>query len=47
MGTHEELLSTSELYNEILGSQIYAEQSIVAGSTRDLEDYGSPSRDRE
>jgi ATP-binding cassette subfamily B multidrug efflux pump len=47
MGTHEELLSTSELYNEILGSQIYAEQPIVAGSTRDLEDNGSPSRDRE
>ena len=47
MGTHEELLSTSELYNEILGSQIYAEQSIVAGGTRDLKDYGSPSRDRE
>src|SRR5215203_5814421 len=47
MGTHEELLSTSELYNEILGSQIYAEQPIVAGSTQDLEDNGSPSRDRE
>jgi ATP-binding cassette subfamily B multidrug efflux pump len=47
MGTHEELLSTSELYNEILGSQIYAEQPIVAGSTRDLEDNDSPSRDRE
>ena len=47
MGTHEELLSTSELYNEILGSQIYAEQPIVAGSTRDLENNGSPSRDRE
>ena len=47
MGTHEELLSTSELYNEILGSQIYAEQPIVAGKTRDLEDNGSPSRDRE
>src|SRR5215218_6554290 len=47
MGTHEELLSTSELYNEILGSQIYAEQPIVAGKTRDLEDNGSPSRERE
>jgi ATP-binding cassette, subfamily B, multidrug efflux pump len=47
MGTHEELLSTSELYNEILGSQIYAEQPIVAGGTRDLEDNGSRSRDRE
>jgi ATP-binding cassette, subfamily B, multidrug efflux pump len=47
MGTHEELLSTSELYNEILGSQIYAEQPIVAGGTQDLEDNGSPSKDRE
>jgi ATP-binding cassette subfamily B protein len=32
MGTHEELLSTSELYNEILGSQVLAEP-VAAGET--------------
>jgi ATP-binding cassette, subfamily B, multidrug efflux pump len=31
-GTHEELLRNSELYNEILGSQILTRETIVAGS---------------
>jgi ATP-binding cassette subfamily B protein len=47
MGTHEELRSTSELYNEILNSQIYAAEPFVAGGTRGLEDHGSSSKDRE
>lgn len=31
MGTHEELRSTSELYNEILGSQL-VDVTVAAGS---------------
>jgi ATP-binding cassette subfamily B protein len=41
MGTHDELLSTSELYNEILGSQILTEP-VAAGGTLEL-----PSADGE
>jgi ATP-binding cassette subfamily B multidrug efflux pump len=41
MGTHDELLSTSELYNEILGSQILTEP-LAAGGTLEL-----PSADGE
>ena len=40
MGTHEELLRDSELYNEILGSQLEAEP-ISAGGIRG----GEPSPD--
>ena len=32
MGTHEELRNTSELYNEILGSQLVDEPVTAAGS---------------
>jgi ATP-binding cassette subfamily B protein len=32
MGTHEELRGTSELYNEILGSQLVDEPVPTAGS---------------
>jgi ATP-binding cassette subfamily B protein len=35
MGTHEELLRDSELYNEILGSQLEAEPISVGGIRRD------------
>ena len=35
MGTHDELLSTSELYNEILGSQILTEP-VAAGGAPEL-----------
>ncbi len=42
-GTHEKLLRDSELYNEILGSQIYAEESIAAGGSRNIEDEDSPN----
>jgi ATP-binding cassette subfamily B protein len=45
MGTHEELLSTSELYNEILGSQVLKEP-VVAGA-RSGEDKASPNGGRE
>jgi len=45
MGTHEELLSTSELYNEILGSQVLKEP--VAAGARSGEDEPSPNRGRE
>ena len=45
MGTHEELLSTSELYNEILGSQVLKEP-VVAGA-RSGEDEASPNGGRE
>jgi ATP-binding cassette subfamily B multidrug efflux pump len=41
MGTHEELLRDSELYNEILGSQLEAEP-ITAGGIRGGEDEPSP-----
>jgi ATP-binding cassette subfamily B multidrug efflux pump len=41
MGTHDELLSTSELYNEILGSQILTEP-VAAGGAPEL-----PSADGE
>jgi ATP-binding cassette subfamily B multidrug efflux pump len=41
IGTHDELLSTSELYNEILGSQILTEP-LAAGGTLEL-----PSADGE
>jgi ATP-binding cassette, subfamily B, multidrug efflux pump len=43
-GTHEELLCDSALYNEILGSQIYAEESIAASGSRNIEDEASPNR---
>jgi ATP-binding cassette subfamily B protein len=33
MGTHDELLSTSELYNEILGSQVLT-QPVTAGDAQ-------------
>jgi ATP-binding cassette subfamily B multidrug efflux pump len=42
-GTHEELLRDSELYNEILGSQIYAEEPIAASGSRNIEDEASPN----
>ena len=45
MGTHEELLSTSELYNEILGSQVLKEP--VAAGARSGEDEASPKLGRE
>jgi ATP-binding cassette subfamily B protein len=32
MGTHEELLRDSELYNEILGSQVLAEPLTTGGT---------------
>jgi ATP-binding cassette subfamily B protein len=45
MGTHEELLSTSELYNEILGSQVLTEP--VGAGARSGEDEASPNGGRE
>jgi ATP-binding cassette subfamily B protein len=42
-GTHEELLRDSELYNEILGSQIYAEEPIAASGSQNIEDEASPN----
>ncbi|HLL57276.1 MAG TPA: hypothetical protein VK359_05070, partial [Rubrobacteraceae bacterium] len=33
-GTHEELLSESELYNEILGSQLIAENTAATNEDR-------------
>jgi ATP-binding cassette, subfamily B, multidrug efflux pump len=47
MGTHEELLRDSELYNEILGSQIYAEEPIAASGARNIEDEDSSNGGRE
>ena len=47
MGTHEKLLRDSELYNEILGSQIYAEEPIAASGARNIEDEDSPNGGRE
>jgi ATP-binding cassette subfamily B protein len=43
-GTHEELLRESELYNEILGSQILAAEPIPTGGVWDSND-GRPLRD--
>jgi ATP-binding cassette subfamily B multidrug efflux pump len=40
MGTHEELLRDSELYNEILGSQVLAEPVTFAGGTLDRSPNG-------
>jgi ATP-binding cassette subfamily B multidrug efflux pump len=39
MGTHEELLRGSELYNEILGSQVLADP-VAAGGTLDPSPNG-------
>jgi ATP-binding cassette, subfamily B, multidrug efflux pump len=39
MGTHEELLRDSELYNEILGSQVL-DEPVAAGGTLDPSPNG-------
>ena len=42
IGTHEELLSTSELYNEILGSQVLAEPVAASETSGDLTSADGP-----
>ena len=42
IGTHEELLSTSELYNEILGSQVLAEPVAAGETSGDLTSADGP-----
>jgi hypothetical protein len=40
MGTHEELLRDSELYNEILDSQVLAEPVAAGGAFEDPSTNG-------
>lgn len=46
-GTHEELLRDSELYNEILGSQILSGETVAAGGGWSDEDQPLPDGSRE